>query len=71
MSESLLEAVAAGAKANMIKAKANLNVYMTNAAGIGEHGDVVDEVRKIVETYTHEKEIFDNTIELMASYEQK
>ena len=44
----LLDAVASAAKAKELKALANLNVYMTNPAGIGEHPDVVEECAKLV-----------------------
>ena len=35
------------------KAEANLFNYLNNSAGIGEHPDVVEEVRKQVEVIEH------------------
>ena len=35
------------------KAEANLNNYLNNAAGIGEHPDVVAEAKKLVEEIEH------------------
>ena len=39
------------------KAIANLNAYMTNAAGIGEHPDVVAECSKLVKDIAEAKEM--------------
>ena len=36
-----------------VKAEANLNNYLNNAAGIGEHPDVVTEAKKLVEQIEH------------------
>ena len=44
MKLDILNAVAAKATADEAKAIANLKVYLTNPAGIGEHPDVVDVV---------------------------
>ena len=35
------------------KAQANLTNYLNNAAGIGEHPDVVTEAKKLVEEIEH------------------
>ena len=35
------------------KAQANLTNYLNNAAGIGEHPDVVAEAKKLVEEIEH------------------
>jgi len=45
----ILEALYAVYVAEEKKAFANLNNYLNNAAGIGEHPDVVAEAKKLVE----------------------
>ena len=45
----ILGAIEAEALAQRAKAVANLNVYMQNPAGIGEHPDVVAECTKLIE----------------------
>ena len=44
----IMNAVIKEAEAKEAKALANLQNYMTNAAGIGEHPDVVEECMKLV-----------------------
>ena len=39
--ETLLESMVSHAKGEILKAKANVQVYLDNPAGIGEHPDVV------------------------------
>ncbi len=48
MSQLIFNAMMAEANAKEAKAVANLQVYMSNAAGIGEHPDVVAECTKLV-----------------------
>jgi len=45
----ILEALYANYVAEEKTALANLNNYLNNAAGIGEHPDIVIEARKLVE----------------------
>ena len=45
----ILEALHATYVAEEKTARANLNNYLNNAAGIGEHPDVVAEAKKLVE----------------------
>jgi len=47
---SALESIFEGEE---LKAEANLNNYFNNAAGIGEHPDVVAEAKKLVEQIEH------------------
>ena len=46
---AILEALVATYVAEEKAAGANLNNYLNNAAGIGEHPDVVAEAKKLVE----------------------
>jgi hypothetical protein len=57
MSQLIMNALLAEANAKEAKAIANLNAYMTNAAGIGEHPDVVAECSKLVKDIAEAKEI--------------
>ena len=57
MSQLILNALVKEAEAKEAKAIANLNYYMQNAAGIGEHPDVVAECMKLVKDIAEAKEI--------------
>lgn len=56
MRQQLLEASLLHFKAVKAKAETNLEVYLTNAAGIGEHSDIVDEVISLTKTITEADE---------------
>ena len=57
MREKLLKAMASGYRGDIDRAQANIAVYLTNPAGIGEHPDIVEaidsELAKLAEA--HEK----------------
>lgn len=46
MRETLLQAVRAHAMGHVQKHKANVEVFLTNAVGVGEHSDLVDTIEK-------------------------
>tara|TARA_R100000030_G_C3175148_1_gene104392 strand:+ start:20 stop:238 length:219 start_codon:yes stop_codon:yes gene_type:complete len=48
MSKQIMNALLLDAQAQEAKAVANLQNYMTNSAGIGEHPDIVEECKKLV-----------------------
>ncbi len=48
MSQLIMKAVVAEATAAEAKAVANLQCYMSNSVGVGEHPDVVAEVSKLI-----------------------
>lgn len=50
---SLLYALTMQYQADIEKAKANINVYLENPAGIGEHADLVSAVDSQVEIIAH------------------
>jgi hypothetical protein len=56
MSQLILDAILKQAEAKEAKAIANLNNYMQNAAGIGEHPDVVAECDKLVKDIAEARE---------------
>ena len=53
MREQLLKALLAHATGEIEKHKANVEVYLTNPVGIGEHSDVVDSIVKELEQVAH------------------
>jgi len=56
MSQLILDAILKQAEAKEATAIANLNNYMQNAAGIGEHPDVVAECDKLVKDIAEARE---------------
>ena len=57
MSKLIMNALIKEAEAKEAKAIANLNAYMTNSAGIGEHPDIVAECMKLVKDVAEAREI--------------
>jgi hypothetical protein len=57
MGQLILNALIAESNAKEAKSIANLNAYMTNAAGIGEHPDVVAECSKLVKDIAEAREM--------------
>tara|TARA_R110000824_G_scaffold154290_1_gene326347 strand:- start:4567 stop:4917 length:351 start_codon:yes stop_codon:yes gene_type:complete len=51
--QTLISAIEAYFVSEKAKGLANLNTYMVNSAGIGEHPDVVTETIKLIEQITH------------------
>tara|TARA_E500000318_G_scaffold95672_1_gene95556 strand:- start:312 stop:515 length:204 start_codon:yes stop_codon:yes gene_type:complete len=62
MRDILLTALRAEYKGGIAKARANIDVYLTNPAGIGEHSDIVEaideQVAKLAE-YTEKLDTLD------------
>lgn len=46
MKEMLIQAVRAHASGHIQKHKANLEVFLSNAVGVGEHPDIIDSIEK-------------------------
>ncbi len=59
MSQLIMNAILAEANAKEAKAIANLQVYMSNPAGIGEHPDVVAECTKLIKDIAEARETRD------------
>jgi hypothetical protein len=66
MSQLIMNALVKEAEAKEAKALANLQNYMTNAAGIGEHPDVVTECMKLVKDIAEANEIKETVTKLVA-----
>lgn len=62
MRKEMLNAVRAHAEAHILKHKMNVEIYLKNPAGIGEHSDIMDSVEKEIEEmakYNDHLEILD------------
>jgi len=57
--KAILDAVVANAEGNLAVHKTNVEVYLTNPAGIGEHSDVVEAVIAEVEKMAHWQDVLD------------
>ena len=64
MREQLLEAIVSHAQGHIAKHRANVEVYLHNPAGIGEHSDIIEaieiEVKQIAE--------YDDMLEMVNKY---
>lgn len=56
MDQYLIDALKAKYQADMAEANANVQVYLNNPAGIGEHPDIVAAIDTQVELYAAAKE---------------
>ena len=56
MREEMLEALKALAIGNIKKAKMNVEVYLTNPVGIGEHPDVLGAIQDQIDLIAKEEE---------------
>ncbi len=57
MSQLIITALVKEAEAKEAKAIANLQNYLSNPAGIGEHPDIVEECMKLVKTIAEAREV--------------
>jgi len=57
MSNLIMNALLAEANAKETKAIANLQNYLSNPAGIGEHPDIVEECMKLIKDIATAREI--------------
>ena len=67
----VLNAVIAEARAKETKAIANLQNYMENPAGIGEHPDIVGEVSKLIKDIAEAREMLSTINNLFESDTEK
>ena len=56
MDQYLIDALKAKYQADMAEANANIQVYLNNPAGIGEHPDIIAAIDSQVELYAAAKE---------------
>ena len=57
MRKTLVEALKSHARGHIDKHLANIEVYLQNAAGVGEHPDVVEECKKLVKQIADAREL--------------
>ena len=55
----ILDALRSDAQGNIAKAKANVEVYLHNPVGIGEHPDVLAAIQEQLDIIAHEQERID------------
>ena len=65
MSKLIMNALVLDAQAKEAKAIANLQNYMTNPAGIGEHPDIVEECKKLVKDIAEAREMIETVNSLI------
>ena len=53
---TILNGLRSEAEGNIAKAKANVEVYLNNPAGIGEHPDVLGAIQEQLDLIAHEEE---------------
>lgn len=63
MDQYLIDALKAKYEAQMAEANANIQVYLSNPAGIGEHPDIIAAIDTQVEIYANAKEKMEVLIE--------
>ena len=56
MKTRILSALKADAKGKIEKAKVNIEVYLHNPVGIGEHPDVLGAIQEQIDIIAHEEE---------------
>ena len=56
MRNQILEALKADAKGNIEKARLNVEIYLKNPVGIGEHPDVLAAIQDQIDIIAHEEE---------------
>ena len=61
----MLEALQKKYEAEVAMAEANINVYIKNPAGIGEHPEIVEAVDKQIEKLSTAQEKLDTVIRLL------
>ena len=71
MSQLIMSALIAEADAQETKAIANLQNYMSNSAGIGEHPDVVSECSKLVKEIAEARELKKTVQEILRASQEK
>ena len=64
MKERLLECFVSHAKGHVDKHLANVEVLLNHPAGIGEHGDIIEEIEKELEEVAK----YDDLLEMVDKY---
>lgn len=56
MRREVMEALKALSIGNIKKSKMNIEIYLKNSAGIGEHSDVLGAIQEQIDLIAHEEE---------------
>ena len=64
MRETLIKAVVSHAQGHVNKHLANIEVYLTNPAGVGEHPDIIEAIEMELEQVAK----YDDQIEMIKKY---
>ena len=64
MRKQLLEAFVSHAQGHIAKHRANVEVYLANPAGIGEHSDIIE----AIETEVKQIAEYDDMLEMVEKY---
>ena len=64
MRDKIIKALLAHAKGDIEKHKANVEVYLTNPVGVGEHPDIIEAVEKELDLIAQ----YDDQLEMMNKY---
>lgn len=64
MSKEILKALIAHAEGHIAKHVMNVNVYMSNAVGVGEHSDILETIEQELESISK----YDDQLEMLNKY---
>lgn len=64
MKETLIKAIISHAQGNINKHLANIEIYLTNPVGVGEHSEVIEEIEKQLEEVAK----YDDQIAMIKKY---
>ena len=67
MREQIIKALIAHAQGDIEKHRANIEVYLTNPAGVGEHTDILESIEKELDSIAK----YMDQIELIQKYIKK
>ena len=64
MSKEIVKALIAHAEGHIAKHVMNVNVYMSNAVGVGEHSDILETIEQELESISK----YDDQLEMLNKY---
>ena len=64
MSKQIVEALIAHAEGHIAKHVMNVNVYMSNAVGVGDHSDILETIEQELESISK----YDDQLEMLNKY---
>jgi hypothetical protein len=64
MSKQIVQALIAHAEGHIAKHVMNVNVYMSNAVGVGEHSDILETIEQELESISK----YDDQLEMLNKY---